>query len=172
MPNLVPLAADELSGLPKPILAAIAACATPGLSDQPKNAELASAIASGDEMAWMDWSAASRSLCECGLWLLAGELDRSHQISQENRSVMACFWHGIMHRREGDFGNSKYWFAKVGEHDVSQRINQWSQGQYGDPTRFVDTVQHALRTGGHAQQRCELVQWIEWQALMVCSIRG
>lgn len=172
MPKLEPPAADELSLLPTSILAAIDAAAIPGLSDQPKDAGLAAAITHCDDLAWRKLPPSNRSMCESGLWLLAGDLDRSHQISQENHSVLGSFWHGIMHRREGDFGNSKYWFAKVGNHEVSQRINQWSDGQYGDPIGFVDTVRRAVEAGGDAQQQCELVQWIEWQALMVCSIRG
>ena len=27
-------------------------------------------------------------------------------------------WHAIMHRREGDFSNSKYWYAKCENHPI------------------------------------------------------
>ena len=43
-----------------------------------------------------------------GLWLYVDELDRSHRISQQIPDATGSFWHGIMHRREGDFGNSHY----------------------------------------------------------------
>src|SRR6476469_2872121 len=33
-----------------------------------------------------------------------------------NRS--ARFWHGIMQRREPDYGNAKYWFRRVGQHPM------------------------------------------------------
>src|SRR4051794_8266140 len=51
-----------------------------------------------------------------GLWLWHDFLDESHGISQSIHSATGSFWHAIMHRREGDFGNSKYWYAKCLNH--------------------------------------------------------
>ncbi len=62
------------------------------------------------------------SLTEAAIWLLAGELDRSHAISQGIESPEGAFWHGIKHRREGDFWNAKYWFRKVGKHAVFEQL--------------------------------------------------
>src|SRR5208282_3154263 len=42
-----------------------------------------------------------------GLWLWHDGLDESHRISQGLSSPAGSFWHAIMHRREGDFSNSK-----------------------------------------------------------------
>ncbi|MBL7650005.1 MAG: hypothetical protein JNK74_27850 [Candidatus Hydrogenedentes bacterium] len=53
---------------------------------------------------------------QAGLWLYVDELDRSHTISQELKNATGSYWHGIMHRREGDFSNSHYWFHKTGKH--------------------------------------------------------
>ena len=58
-----------------------------------------------------------------GLWLLHDELDRAHGIVQEIGSASGSFWHAIMHRREGDFSNSKYWYARCREHPVMQAID-------------------------------------------------
>ncbi len=33
-----------------------------------------------------------------------------------------AFWHAIMHRREGDFGNSKYWYARCRSHPLLAAI--------------------------------------------------
>lgn len=46
------------------------------------------------------------------------ELDASHTLSQAIHSADGSFLHGIMHRRESDFGNAAYWFRKVGEHPI------------------------------------------------------
>ena len=60
--------------------------------------------------------------CLSGVWLLCDFLDESHTISQGISTPSGSFWHGIMHRREGDFSNAKYWFRKVGEHPVYERL--------------------------------------------------
>jgi hypothetical protein len=53
-----------------------------------------------------------------GLWLWHDWLDPSHTISQSINTPTGSFWHAIMHRREGDFGNSKYWYARCEGHPV------------------------------------------------------
>src|SRR5262245_42828676 len=51
-----------------------------------------------------------------GLWLYHDWLDESHRISQSIDTPTGSFWHAIMHRREGDFSNSKYWYARCANH--------------------------------------------------------
>ena len=53
-----------------------------------------------------------------GLLLWNDALDESHTISQQLNSKTGSYWHGIMHRREPDYSNSKYWFGRVGNHSV------------------------------------------------------
>ena len=62
--------------------------------------------------------------CVSGVWLLHDFLDESHTISQDIETPSGSFWHGIMHRREGDFGNAKYWFRRVGEHPVFEHVGE------------------------------------------------
>jgi len=52
-------------------------------------------------------------LCISGLWLLHDFLEESHRISQQIDSSSGSYWHGIMHRREPDYSNSKYWFRRT-----------------------------------------------------------
>ncbi len=167
MPQFDLFAADSLAVLPPPILDAALAAELPGLADAPHDGALASLLAEQGRLEWSGFDGPRRSLALCGLWLLAGELDRSHSISQDIRSSDGSFWHGIMHRREGDFGNSKYWFRRVGSHPVLEQLPRLSEGDYADPFDFVDECSRALGKGGESYQRCQRAQWIEWQALMM-----
>src|SRR6187402_2363611 len=47
--------------------------------------------------------------CLAGLWLYHDFLGESHEISQDIHTPTGSYWHGILHRREPDPSNSKYW---------------------------------------------------------------
>lgn len=57
-----------------------------------------------------------------GLHLFNESLDPSHDLSQEIHTSTGSYWHGIMHRMEGDYGNAKYWFRLVGRHPVYEAL--------------------------------------------------
>lgn len=61
---------------------------------------------------------ANRPTLATGLWLYVDDLDQSHTISQSIEDTTGSYWHGIMHRREGDFGNSRYWHRKAAGHPL------------------------------------------------------
>ncbi|MBC7804990.1 MAG: hypothetical protein H7145_02450, partial [Akkermansiaceae bacterium] len=51
------------------------------------------------------------------LHLLNDDLDSAHVLSQAHEDdPTANYVHQIVHRREGDFGNTRYWVAKTGPH--------------------------------------------------------
>ncbi len=101
--------------------------------------------------------------CAAGLWLLVDDLDASHAMSQEIHTADGSLWHGIMHRREGDFGNAKYWFRQAGLHLVYAELSQRLGAEF-DPYRFVDDCQSAVRTGQDLE-RCLDWQQAEWETL-------
>ena len=45
---------------------------------------------------------------------LAGDWDGAHRIVQEMDDPEACWIHAILHKIEGDAGNSRYWYARSG----------------------------------------------------------
>jgi hypothetical protein len=56
---------------------------------------------------------------KAGLLLFNESLDKSHTLSQEIINQSGGYWHGLMHRMEGDYSNAKYWFADTGHHPIS-----------------------------------------------------
>jgi hypothetical protein len=117
-----------------------------------------------------------------GMWLVHDFLDESHGISQNIETTTGAFWHGIMHRREGDFSNAKYWFRRVGAHEVLGRLDEFVSelaadaatatlarrvmiGGHYDAFAMVDACQEALRSGGPPVDFCRLVQQAEWELL-------
>ena len=96
--------------------------------------------------------------CHSGLWLLHNFLDQSHDISQDLKTPVGSYWHAIMHRMEGDFSNSKYWYRRVGPCTLYDVISQRSAKPF-DPMQFVDDVQQ------QGDQATHDVAVVEWQVL-------
>jgi hypothetical protein len=44
------------------------------------------------------------------------EWQQSHLIAQESNDPIACWIHAVLHKIEGDEGNSRYWYARSGTH--------------------------------------------------------
>ena len=59
--------------------------------------------------------------CLSGLWLYHDFLDESHSLSQALTTAEGSYWHGLMHRREPDFGNAAYWFRRWADTPSSTR---------------------------------------------------
>lgn len=116
-----------------------------------------------------------------GIWLYHDFLDESHIISQAINTPAGSFWHGIMHRREPDYPNAKYWFRRVGRHDVFAPLAEaaaeltaettetglvhLSSEPAWDPFDFVDLVQKAVDEGGEMERVCVAIQNREWWLL-------
>ena len=41
-------------------------------------------------------------------------IDEAHTFFQDAPGDLGAYWHGMMHRREGDFENARYWFRRAG----------------------------------------------------------
>ena len=96
-----------------------------------------------------------RSDLEAGLWLYVDDLDRSHNVSQSLTDSTGSFWHGIMHRREGDFANSHYWMRRAAQHPLIKNEPRHA------PDALIDAVARARPDDPALVER----QRAEWQAL-------
>ena len=124
-----------------------------------------------------------------GLWLWHDWLDESHQISQSIASPTGSFWHAIMHRREGDFSNSKYWYARCKDHPVLPALGANAQRVVNNmpadksllrlimpawnPAAFVDVVEQVHESPGDPRHAVAVaLQKLEWQLLFDHCTRG
>ena len=101
---------------------------------------------------------------QAGLFLYFSALDDSHTISQGVHTASGSFWHGIMHRQEGDWANAKYWFRRVGNHPVLDRLAADSSHGW-DPFEFIDRCA-AAADGAGTGHKLEQLQMREWLLLM------
>jgi len=103
-----------------------------------------------------------------GLWLLHDFLDESHAISQDLHTAEGSFWHAIMHRREPDPWNSKYWWRKVGPHPVLKSLVETAPElgyRFTTPEAFVDECERVRGSGTPDEDRARRVQLLEWRLL-------
>lgn len=120
--------------------------------------------------------------CLAGLWLRFDFLEESHRLSQELTMPEGSYWHGIMHRREGDFANASYWFRRVGDHPIFEALgtetaqllstqpacaglDRLGAGKPWDPHRFVDMCKACVHGKLDADQALREIQRLEWEML-------
>jgi hypothetical protein len=118
--------------------------------------------------------------CLAGLLLYFDGLDESHALSQGLETVEGSYWHALLHRREPDFWNSKYWFKRVGTHPVYASLRdaaaQLAEGQTGrvaflttqaswDAAAFVDLCEASFDATAPEHELCRQVQRVEWELL-------
>jgi hypothetical protein len=110
--------------------------------------------------------------CLAGLWLYHDFLDEAHTISQDIDTPTGSYWHGLMHRREPDAGNSAYWLRRVGEHPVFAELARDAQalglklesGRW-DPFAFIDLCEKYRGSGRPEEDLLLRVQRREWELL-------
>lgn len=132
---------------------------------------------------------------QSGLLLWHDLLDESHRRSQsiegEGRNRNGDYWHAIVHRREPDYGNSKYWFRRVGGHPIFSELSTAAaaclrevipdqadelQQRLGaprtwNPFAFVDLCEQAARRPHSAfAQAVRAIAWIEMALLIEQSV--
>jgi hypothetical protein len=140
-------------------------------------------------------SAVELTALEAGVRQLHDDLDGSHQCAQSIEGAgrhHGDYWHAVMHRREPDYGNSQYWFRRVGRHPVfvplaeeahavaaqfsSDRFTAWLpklvSGGMWNPLAGVDCVAEAADSSEAAFRRAvEELQYRELLLLLAQTCR-
>jgi hypothetical protein len=119
-------------------------------------------------------------LIRAGLLYAYDAIDESHRIVQEIQTDEASYWHGMLHRREGDFENARYWFRRTGRLAIFAEMHGRASGvsplmgrqENWDPYVLVGQCEQA-RFGGDVNQK-ELValQRIEFEVMFDYLWRG
>jgi hypothetical protein len=123
------------------------------------------------------------------LWLWHDYLDESHTICQAIDTPSGSYLHAMMHRREGDFGNAKYWVARAGRHPAFDALaNQAADLVAAAPANkallrmvnngwngaaFVDFVQQVHESPSDPLfELAVALQQMEWRVIFDHCLRG
>ena len=94
---------------------------------------------------------AAFALVRGGLFYALYAIHDAHTIFQDAKGDLGAYWHGMMHRREGDFDNARYWFRRAGTlpffsdlHRVASTHSALMARQSNwDPYAFTGECEHA-----------------------------
>ena len=98
-----------------------------------------------------------------GLLLWNDALDVSHKISQNIDSQTGSYWHGIMHRREPDYSNAKYWFRRAGAHAIFPALREQVLAL------IEERSNHAPELGDYASAIQQKTDWDAFQFVDWCQ---
>jgi len=123
------------------------------------------------EIAGLDATPALKS----ALHLWNDSLTASHALAQEIHTPTGSYLHGVMHRREPDYGNAKYWFQQVGEHPLFPAVREAARTLHPalvwDPFAMVDACEKAARDPA-LEPPLRAVQAAELALLAEFSLQG
>lgn len=130
-------------------------------------------------------SSETRRAIEALVLLWHDHLDAAHRIAQALETPDGHFVHAILHRREPDYWNSKYWWRRVGEHpcfpELARRVaefldvereavlaEQLLPGGRWDALAFVDACAAAAGQAAEAARvtRLRQIQRIETETAL------
>lgn len=114
------------------------------------------------------------------LHLMNDDLEAAHVLCQNDPSQTGSYLHYLVHRREGDWSNTRYWAARTGKHpifavlartflDANARYDEWSAGT------LVSEMEQAAKlpqTDGDYQSAAKLSACEMAEAAVWCAQAG
>ena len=99
-----------------------------------------------------------------GLFLYFSCLKEAHDLLHTFGGIDGAYWHGIMHRMEGDAFNANYWFRRIPAHPVFPALRREAaelgyapSGREWDP--FAFTAFCAVSANEDLAKRIQLAEW-------------
>jgi hypothetical protein len=136
-----------------------------------------------ERMAGVEGPEPRRALLQAAVLLWHDHLEVAHGIVQDSESADGSYLHAILHRREPDYSNAKYWFRRVGEHrcfrELAARVgaglvsgngstleSRLLPGGRWDAIQFVDLCEAAAHGCGGDGQLLRKIQQAEFEVLI------
>jgi hypothetical protein len=119
------------------------------------------------------------ALVRGGLLYALDAIDEAHKIFQDSPSDLGSYWHGVMHRREGDFDNARYWFRRAGvlpffgelHHAASEYSALMARQSNWDPYVFTGECEQARYGETSSLKQLAALQKAEFEAIFDYSWR-
>ena len=109
-----------------------------------------------------------------GLFYALDALSDAHAIFQAVHEDEASYWHGMMHRREADFDNARYWFRRAGtlaafpamHHAASEHSADMARQLNWDPFLVTNQAEQARHGAPELTAEVSALQRAEFTALL------